>query len=146
VTAAIDIAELVRRGPAMMVATRDSGLRPELARAWGPSLSADGSRLTMCVEAAPGSAMTRNLAARCPLAASLSHLTSHLAVQLKGAVVDVAPPTSERLGVVSDHVDRFVADTARVGVPEAIARGLVGPDLVTVTMAITERIDETPGA
>ena len=76
----------------------------------------------MCVEAAPGSAMARNLASGSPLAAVPEPPDLPAAVQLKGAVVDVRPPTAERLGVVGDHVDGFVAETARVGVPEAIAR------------------------
>jgi hypothetical protein len=145
VAAEIDIAELVREGVAVIVATRDGALRPELSRAWGPALSADGERLTVCVEAAEDSAMARNLASGSPIAAMLARLASHTTVQLKGPVVEVATPTQERLDAVTAHVDGFVAETARVGVPEAIARALVGADLLTVTMEVTERFDDTPG-
>ena len=142
----IDIADLVRQGVAVIVATRDGELRPELSRAWGPALSEDGARLTVSVEAAPESAMARNLESGSPAAATLARLTSHTTVQLKGAVVEVAAPTHERLDAVTKHVDGFVAETAVVGVPESLARALVGPDLLDVTIDIAERFDETPGS
>jgi hypothetical protein len=145
VAAEIDISALVRQGVAVIVATRDGALRPELGRAWGPALSEDGRRLTVCVEAAPDSAMARNLESGSPVAATLARLTSHTTVQLKGALVEVAAPTQDRLDAVSAHVDGFVAETAVVGVPEPLARSMVGPDLLTVTIEVAERFDETPG-
>ena len=38
-----------------------------------------------------------------------------------------------------------LAETATIGVPESIARALVGSDLRTVTIEVAERFDETPG-
>jgi hypothetical protein len=131
---------------AVVVATRDEELRPELSRAWGPALSEDGERLTLCVEAPPDSAMARNLRAGSPAAATVARLTSHTTVQLKGAVTEVSAPTADRLDAVTRHVDDFVAETAVIGVPEGLARGMVGPDLLAVTIAVAERFDETPGA
>jgi hypothetical protein len=142
----VDVEALVRQGVAVMVATRDGELRPEMGRGWGPSLSFDGGRLTVCVEGSPDSAMARNLESGSPLAATLSRLSSHTTVQLKGAVVEVTTPTHDRLQAVAEHVDRFVAETGVVGVPESIARGMVGPDLIAVTVEVTERFDDTPGS
>jgi hypothetical protein len=146
VAAEIDIDDLVRQGVAIVVATRDGASRPELGRAWGPALSEDGGRLTVCVEAAAGSAMARNLESGSPVAATLARLASHTTVQLKGTVVEIATPTQDRLDAVTEHVAGFMAETAAVGVPESIARALVGPDLLTVTIAVAERFEETPGA
>jgi hypothetical protein len=142
---AIDIAELARQGVAVIVATRDGELRPQLSRAWGPSLSEDGARLTVCVEAAPDSPMARNLESGSPVAATLARLTSHTSVQLKGPAVEVAAPTQDRLDAVHEHIGKFIAETAVVGVPETLARALVGTDLMTVTIEVAERFDETPG-
>ena len=143
--ARIDIADLVRQGVAVVVATRDWERHPALSRAWGPALSGDGARLTVCVEAAPGSAMARNLEPGSPVAATLARLSTPATVQLKGAVAEVAHPTQDRLDAVREHVEDFVAETALVGVSESIARALVGPDLLTVTIEVAERYDETPG-
>jgi hypothetical protein len=145
VSEVIDVAELARQGVAVIVATRDGELRPQLSRAWGPSLSEDGARLTVCVEAAPESPMARNLESGSPVAATLARLTSHTAVQLKGPAVEVAAPTQDRLDAVHEHIGSFIAETAVVGVPETLARALVGTDLMTVTIEVAERFDETPG-
>ena len=144
----IDLGDLVRNAVAVVVATRDAELRPEMCRAWGPWLSEDGARLTVCVGAAPGSTMARNLEPGNPVAASLARLTSHTTVQLKGRVMEVGTPTPERLDAVHEHIAGFLVETAEVGVPEAVAQELVGTDLaelLSVTIAIIERFDDTPG-
>ena len=46
---------------------------------------------------------------------------------------------------MAGHVAAFVAELAAVGVPEWIARALVGPDLLCVTIELAERLDETRG-
>jgi hypothetical protein len=140
-----DLQDLLCAGVAVIVATRDQELRPELSRAWGPKLSQSGTRLRVCVEAGQGSAMATNLAAGSPVAAMVSRLTSHAAIQVKGLPIDVCAPTSERLERVAEHIDRFVAEGEQVGMPEAFARGLVGHELLDVTIEIEQRTDETPG-
>ena len=142
----IDIAALARQGVAVIAAARDEEHRPEVSRAWGPSLSDDGARLELCVEGAPDSTMARNLEAGNPLAVMLHLLSSFASVQLKGAVLEVGAPTQDRLDAVAEHVDRFIAETGELGVPEILARGLIGSDLVAVTMEVAERFDETPGS
>ncbi len=141
----IDLGDLVRRGVAVIVATSDEAMRPELGRAWGPDLSADRGQLTICVEAPPGSAMARNLAVGAPVAATITRLTSAATVTLRGPVVAVAEPDPDRVDAVAGHVEAFVAEMAAVGAAESIARGLVGPHLLCVTIEVAEQVTETPG-
>lgn len=143
--AGLDLQDLVSEGVAVIVATRDDELRPELSRAWGPSLSEDGACLTVCVEAAADSAMMSNLKAGAPVAATVARLVSHTTVQIKGRAVGVSVPTSERLAAVADHIERFLSEGEAVGMPKAFARGLIGHDLMTVTIEVVEQTDETPG-
>jgi hypothetical protein len=140
VAAENDLAELVCQGVAVMFATRDGQLHPELARAWGPALSEDGERLTLCVEAPPESAMARTLQPGRPAAATLARLAARTTAQLKGPIAEVVEPTQDRLRAVAAHVDRFVAETAAVGVPEETARTLAGSELLTVTIEVNERL------
>ena len=143
--AGLDLQDLVSDGVAVIVATRDDELRPELGRAWGPSLSEDGARLTVCVEATPDSEMLNNLKPGIPVAITLARLVSHKTVQLKGRAVDVSVPTSERLATVAEHIDRFLSEGEEVGMPRAFGSGLIGHDLMTVTIDVAERTNETPG-
>ncbi len=141
----VDVADLVRRGVAVIVATRDGDLRPELGRAWGPEVSADGGRLSFCVEAPPGSAMARNLEPGAPTAATITRLASRATVTLRGPVIAVGAPDPDHLDAVAGHVAAFVTELAAVGVPASIARALVGPDLLRVTVEVAERLDESRG-
>jgi hypothetical protein len=141
----IDLEDLVRRGVAVMVATRDGALRPEIGRAWGPEVSADGGRLTVCVEAPPDSSMACNLEFGAPVAAMITRLASRATVTLRGPVLTVAAPDPDRLAAVAEHVAAFVAELASVGVSERIARALVGPDLLCVSFELVERVDEPHG-
>jgi hypothetical protein len=140
-----DLQDLVNNAVAVIVATRDDELRPQISRAWGPSLSEDGASLTVCVEAGSDSTMMSNLNAGSPVAVTVARLASHTTVQLKGLAVDVSLPTSERLAAVAEHTERFVAEGESAGMPEAFARGLIGHDLMTVTIEVAQRSDETPG-
>ncbi len=142
----VDLEALVGAGVAVIVATRDRELRPELARAWGPSLSHRGEHLRVCVEATPESAMARNLGDGSPVAATLARLQSHTTVQLTGSVLEVCTPTLQRLRAVDAHVGRFVAEGELVGMREAFARGLVGREFLDVTIAVAQAMDETPRA
>jgi hypothetical protein len=135
----IDLSELVRRGVAVVVATRDVRLRPDLARAWGPELSHDGARLTVCVEAPAGSRAQRNLVPGRTMAATLALISSAASVQLNGPVLAVGEPGPERLAAVADHVERFVQETAAVGAHEPIVRRMVGNELLAVTMELAAR-------
>jgi len=142
----IEFAELVRQAVAVIVATRDAELRPEIGRAWAPVLSEDGVRLTVCIEAAPGSTMANNLEPGSPVAATFARLTSHTTVQMKGWVKESGPPTQERRDAVDEHIANLLVEAAEVGVPERLARTLVGTDLLTVTIEIAEAFDDTPGS
>jgi hypothetical protein len=145
VTASPDIGELAGQGVAVIVATRDGSLMPAVTRGWGPRLSEEGARLELCVDAAEGSATLENLRAGSPMAVTLSRPTSYLTVQLKGAVTSFGPPDAEALGAASEHVEAFAAETAAIGVPDAIIRLLAAGELLAVRVEVAERYDQTPG-
>lgn len=140
-----DLKALVHTGAAIVVATRDERLHPQLSRAWGPSFADGGSRFSVCVEAPSGSAMARNLEAGSPVAAVLACLTSHISVHLRGPLIEVGAPTRERLAAVAEHVERFLAEGEQAGMPEAFGRCLVGGDLLDVTFAVEGRAEEATG-
>jgi hypothetical protein len=140
-----DIGQLARQGVAVVVATADAALRPAVTRGWGPVLSEDGARLSLCVDAPEGSDTLANLRTGSALAVTLSRPTSYVTVQLKGSVAAVGAPGPDDLEAAERHADAFVAETGAVGLPEAIARAIVGSALVAVAIHVAERYDQTPG-
>ncbi len=144
-TREVDVAELAVQGIAVIVATCDAAHRPAVTKGWGPVLSADGTQLALCVDAPEGSATRANLAAGSPVAVTLSRPTSYLSVQLKGPLRTLREPDEVALQIAADHIAAFVAETAALGVPEAVVRATVGDELVAVALDVVERYDQTPG-
>jgi len=140
-----EVAEFLTGGVAAIVATRDDELRPQIARAWGIHVSADGTELTLCVEAAGGSTTRANLEAKGAVAATFSLPTTYRTVQIKGEVVALAEPTAEQLAAVEEHVAAFSRDVEQVGMPADSGRRMIDRRLAAVTFAVHELYDQTPG-
>jgi hypothetical protein len=145
VATAPDIHQLARQGVACVVGTRDGGLRPAVARAWAPVLAADGTTLSLCVEAPAGSPTRANLEDGTPLAATLVLPSSYVSIQLKGRVTALADLDDADRALVAAHADAFAAEAAAVGLAESIARALQDTDYIKIDVALTERYDQTPG-
>ena len=120
-------------------------MRPEVSRAWGPVLSGDGSTVTLCVAAAPGSATLANLQDNGAIAVTFSLPTSYRTVQVKGAVVDRCAPAAEHLARVEEHFSAFVDEVEQVGIPRDGARRFLDSELVAVSFSVRELYDQTPG-
>ena len=120
-------------------------MRPEVSRAWGPVLSGDGSTVTLCVAAAPGSATLANLQDNGAIAVTFSLPTSYRTVQVKGAVVDLCAPAAEHLARVEEHFSAFVDEVEQVCIPRDGAGRFLDSELVAVSFSVRELYDQTPG-
>jgi hypothetical protein len=140
-----DLAAFVRRGVAIVVATRDEERRPAVARAWGPTVSDDGTTAMLCVAAAPGSPTLANLEANGAVAVTFSLPTTYRGVQMKGDVVDLGAPGAEHLARVEEHVAAFGVEVEPLGIPRDAVRRFLDAELVAVSFAVRELYDQTPG-
>jgi hypothetical protein len=145
----VDVAEAVAAfvsgGVAVVVATRDAELRPEVARAWGPAFSAGRDTITLCIGAPPESRTRANLQEGRSIAATFSRPTTYRTVQIKGEVLGLEEPTPQQLARVDEHFSAFARETEQVGLSPDLIRRLVDPVFVAVTFAVRELYDQTPG-
>ena len=141
-----EIAAFVGSGLAVVVATRDALLRPEIARGWGLEVASDRSAVTLCVSVAPGSPTRANLEQNGSVAITCSRPSTYRTVQLKGNAIELREPDEERLVRVREHLAAFVEEVWRVGVQREGAQSLLERDLVEATIALREVFDQTPGA
>ena len=139
------VRELIAGGVATIVATRDEQLRPSIGRGWGISVSAAGDEVTLCVEAAEGSRMRANLEAGGVIAVTCSLPTTYRTVQLKGPVLTVAEPNPAQRNQVRDHAEAFSAEAEQVGLPPRSGFRLLDDALASVSFAVAEVYDQTPG-
>jgi hypothetical protein len=139
------VRELIAGGVATIVATRDEQLRPSIGRGWGISVAADGDEVTLCVEAPAGSRMRANLDAGGVIAVTCSLPTTYRTVQLKGRVLALVDPDAKQLKHVHDHAEAFSAEAEQVGLPPRCGFRFLDDGLVSVSFAVAEVYDQTPG-
>jgi nitroimidazol reductase NimA-like FMN-containing flavoprotein (pyridoxamine 5'-phosphate oxidase superfamily) len=140
-----EVRELLASGVAVVVATCDARLRPAIARAWGISVSSDGTEATLCVSAPAGSKTRANLGSNAAIAVTCSQPSTYRTVQLKGRVVEIGGTSDEQLARVDAHVEAFSREAEAVGLPPGSGRRLADPGLVSVSFAVSEVYDQTPG-
>lgn len=135
---------LIASGPAVMVASRDAELRPEIARGWGPVVLDRGAAVRVCLIAPPGAPTRDNLAENGQVAMNCTLPSSYRALQVKGVVLELGDPTEEDLQRAREHAVRFVAETVKVGAPAPGEHYVAAVDLA-VTFAAQAVFDQTPG-
>jgi hypothetical protein len=139
------MAAFLQSGVAVVVATRNDDLRPEIGRGWGPQVAADGTAVALCVSVPPGSRTRENLRSNGAIAATFSRPSTYRTVQLKGDVLDVREPSEGELARVQAHLAAFLDDVQQIGVRPSDARALLERDLAAVTFEVRELFDQTPG-
>jgi Pyridoxamine 5'-phosphate oxidase len=140
-----DLVAFVRSGVAIVVATRDEEMRPEIARAWGADVATNGNSVTLCVTALPGSKTRSNLERNGAIAVTFTLPTTYRSVQMKGSVLDVRDPSPTEHARVERHIALFADQTEQVGLPRSGAQQLAERNLLAVTFAVRELYDQTPG-
>jgi hypothetical protein len=140
-----DVTAFLRCGLAIVVATRDDELQPEIARGWGPAVAPGGTAVTLCVSVGPASRTRANLERNGAIAVTCSRPSTYRTVQLKGVATDVRDPSDAELDRVRTHLAAFVEEVAQVGLAPQRARAVLEPDLAAVTLEVRELYDQTPG-
>ena len=138
-------ASLIEGGIAIVVATRDADMRPQITRAWGVEVADDGSALTICVTAEEGSRALDNLRANGEIALTFASPTTYRTVQAKGVVTDLREPGERDLARRDAHLVDFLDQGEQVGVERELGLRIARGEVVAVTVAVRELYDQTPG-
>src|SRR5262245_2557212 len=109
---------------AVLVATRDEELHPEIARGWDGVV--EGLTARLCVSIPPGSRTEENLRANGAIAVTCSRPSTYRTVQLKGVATELGDPTDGQLEAVRHHLDSFTREVEQVGVRPEAARTFLG--------------------
>lgn len=133
------------RGVAIVAATRDADLQPEITRAWGPAVAQDGAAVTLCLGDGPGARTRANLESNGAIAATFSLPTTYRGVQIKGTVTALGEPTEDDLGRMREHVAAFAEEVVQLGIPPDRALGFLDDRFLAVTFTVAEVYDQTPG-
>lgn len=139
-------------GPvSVLVGTRDSRLAPEITRAWGPRVSDDRRRVSLCVPRATSGKTLDNLEANGEIAVTFSLPTNYRTFQLKGRHASASEPDDTDLAVVERHRNAFAEANEPLGQPRQRIEAFWGCEietsavLVKILFAPEQIFDQTPG-
>jgi hypothetical protein len=140
-----DPEEAFSGGAAVVVATVSDDGRPALTRGWGPRYDREHHTLTLSITAPAGSPTLENLESTGAIAVTASQPLTYHTLQVKGTVDHVDVPSEQDRAEALAHLGRFVAEVAQLGLTAAPVDNLFRGDLRTVTFAVGEMYDQTPG-
>ena len=139
-------------GPvSVLVGTRDSRLIPEITRAWGPRVSDDCRRISLCVPVATSGKTLDNIETNGEIAVTFSMPTNYRTFQVKGRHAATAQADGTDVEDVERHRDAFAMVNERMGLPreriEAFWRAEVETSavLMKISFALEQVFDQTPG-
>ncbi|MGA9277649.1 pyridoxamine 5'-phosphate oxidase family protein [Ilumatobacter sp.] len=140
----MDLVGMMGGGVAVVVATASDDGRPALTRGWGPSYDDEAGVLTLAITAPAGSSTLTNLESNGAIAATVSEPLTYRTAQLKGTVEHVGAPSEADRIAVHEHLGRFIAEVAMIGIEQDADR-LFSGDLRMVSFTVDEFYDQTPG-
>jgi Pyridoxamine 5'-phosphate oxidase len=146
-----ELKALIEGPVSVVVGTRDSRLVPEITRAWGPRVSEDRQRVSLCVPLATSRKTLDNLEANGQIAVVFCLPTNYRTCQVKGRRAKTAELDGTDLAVVERHRDAFSAVTAPLGQPREIIEAFwraeieTSAKLVKVFFVPEQVFDQTPG-
>ena len=143
-----DHASFIQGGVSVVVATRDAGLVPQVARGCGCRVSRDRRRVTVLVEPARVGTLLEDIASSGLVAVVFSQPSTHRTIQLKGTDARQLQVTAADRAVAARHLESWVAELTRIGYREEFARvvrGLADRGLAAITFTPSAAFQQTPG-
>ena len=146
-----ELKAFLESGASVLVGTRDSGLVPEITRAWGPRVSRDRRSISLCIAVASGGRTLDNVRDNGRVAATFALPTNYKAVQLWGRCIETTQPNRQDLFAIQEHRDLFAHLNEGIGVPRPFVEGLwqreltESPVMVKIRFVVEQVFDQTPG-
>lgn len=140
----VELASFLDTGVAMLGASADQDLVPEVFRVWGASIAGDG-RLRALVSSDAGRTL-EGLRDGCRIAFTFTDIVSFRSVQAKGRVAGGAgPPGPTDIELLRRYGEWFTSRLVEVGHAARLG-GRIRPIAVfVVTVEIDDLYDQTPG-
>jgi Pyridoxamine 5'-phosphate oxidase len=120
-------------------------LTPSGVRAWGPSVSEDGSSVQLFIDRPSAAPAIANLRDNGRVAACFTDVTSLRSVQLKGRCVELGDPQPEDWLQIERHRDAFAKSCEVIGYPKHVARNIWSMQVVKVRFIVDQVFNQTPG-
>jgi hypothetical protein len=143
-----ELADFIQGAVSLHAASRDARNVPNLARAVGCRVSADGRRVTLFLQASHCATMLADFRDNGAVALVASLPRTHRTVQLKGSDAAIEALRDDDAVRVARYREAFAAQLSGLGYDADIPRTLLsGPrsDFVAVSFTVSAAFVQTPG-
>ena len=127
------------------VGTCSADLVPSGVRAWGPTVSDDGTSVQLFLDRPSAASAIANLRDNGRVAACFTHVHTLRSVQLKGRCVEMGDPLPEDWPVIEKHRAGFAEAAEELGYPKQLMRHMWSMQVVKVRFVVDDIFDQTPG-
>jgi hypothetical protein len=140
-----EIAAFLSQGLSTLVGTCSAARIPQCVRAVGIRLHAERTRAAVFLPAATSEKTVANLRDNPRIAVLASYPLDHRSLQLKGAVLGVAPAPESDRAYIDAYMSTFASVLEVVGMPYEVVTMVTHWPALTVEFAIEELYVQTPG-
>lgn len=140
-----ELADYLRSGISILVATRDAALVPSCARGVGVRVEPGGAELTLFLPVATAVATLANLADNGRLAVTFSRPVDHRSIQLKGSAVEVRAAGEEERREVEAYRLAYGAALGHIGLPPRLGARVRNWPCHAVRLRVEALYQQTPG-
>ncbi|MBE7492485.1 MAG: hypothetical protein HS108_12090 [Planctomycetes bacterium] len=140
----IDVAEFLKRGLCVLVATRDAALRPLCVSGSAVVITARGRGIVFIpsFESTPAQA---NLRANGVIAVLVEEPTTHRGIQMKGRCLAVRDATVPELKQAAEFVARTKAELSAIGFAPTVLERMNFMPCTAVEFTVEQVFEQTPG-
>ena len=135
----------VQGGRSLLMGTCSPDLVPESVRASGLRVWPGACHLTVLMPKATGEIAIANLRANGRIAVTMSEIETYRTVQVKGSTLEIRDGDEADQELAMRYGAAVRASLARVGIPEAVTRGLTLWPAWAIDLEITHVFAQTPG-
>ena len=143
-----DLVAMMARGVSVIVASRDTALRPNLMRAVGSRVEEDGRTITVYLSRPQSRQVVQDLAATGHIAVVFSEPSTHRSVQLKASRLDMRNADAQDTPVLDRYREALEREIQQVGFAPPLTRAMLAhrlEDVVAVRFTPEQAFDQTPG-
>lgn len=140
-----ELGEFLQSGLSIVLAVRDTNLRPDGAVAWAARVEPGGDRLTVFLHEDAARAMLTKLERHPEIAIDLDRPTTHRACQVKGRLVGARAARPDEEAVVFAQIESFAADLEVLGYPRTLSAAWTVWPCHALEVSVEQLFEQTPG-
>lgn len=140
-----ELAAFLQEGVGIHVATRDSAMRPNGARAIAVRVEPDGEHLVVYVARIAAARILPDLEANGQAAVGFGRPVDDRACQVKGVFTGVREATEDERAAVLAQWDGFLGSLEKIGIPRIATKTWVTWPAVAIRLRANALFNQTPG-